>query len=206
MFDIRLYFDGKENNFDGDIKTKFGDLDELCTFLSKSKQYKISSQSCSEFPLYYHYENGDYDNLVITFNDAIIYDSDIQDLGHYQDVDLRAGLGHGLGYNTLVREFNSQIDNIENLNESTENNMKIKLFEEEETFSTPNKYPEYIMEILRQRYNYDEDDTSNDNEFSRMSPSTVFEEVCGWEGVGSDYAIKSWIEDIYGFNIDDIKR
>ena len=68
-----------------------------------------------------------------------------------------------------------------------------------------NKYPEHIMEILRQRLGLDEDDTSRDDEINIYTPSEAFEEVCNWEGLlGYADTIKEWIEDIYGIDLDDI--
>ena len=66
-----------------------------------------------------------------------------------------------------------------------------------------NRYPEYIMEILRKRLGLDEDDTSRDDFINIYSPSEAFEEVCTWEGF-INYAseIKYWIECIYGIDID----
>lgn len=69
-----------------------------------------------------------------------------------------------------------------------------------------NKYSEYILKMLRQRRNLEEDDTSKDEELNKMSPSTAFAEVCSWEGLNSyDHTIKGWIKDIYGFNIDEVE-
>lgn len=66
-------------------------------------------------------------------------------------------------------------------------------------------YPEYIMKILRQRRGLDENDTRLDEEFSLMIPPDVFEEVLEWDGlIGYFYTIKTWIEDIYGFDIDEM--
>lgn len=72
---------------------------------------------------------------------------------------------------------------------------------------TSRKYPKYILMKLRQRENLEEDDTSRDEEFNKMSPSRAFSEVCNWEGLNNyDSTIKGWIEDIYGFNIDEIEN
>lgn len=69
-----------------------------------------------------------------------------------------------------------------------------------------NKYPEDIMEILRQRLGLEEDDTSRDSEINTYTPSEAFEEVCNWEGfLGYASTIKSWIEDIYGIDLDSIE-
>jgi hypothetical protein len=69
-----------------------------------------------------------------------------------------------------------------------------------------NKYPENIMRRLRQREDLEPDDTSKDEQLNRLSPSEAFAGVCNWEGlINYDFVIKGWIEDIYGFNIDEIK-
>lgn len=66
-----------------------------------------------------------------------------------------------------------------------------------------NKYPEYIIKILRQRRNIDEDDTSEDKDINTLSTDEVFSEVCDWEGlIGYNSVIKRWINDIYKINLD----
>ena len=66
-------------------------------------------------------------------------------------------------------------------------------------------YPEYIMRMLRQRLGLEPNDTSRDEELSLMTPSDAFEEVLEWNGlIGFSSTIKAWIEDTYGFNIDEV--
>ena len=66
-----------------------------------------------------------------------------------------------------------------------------------------NKYPEYIMEMLRQRLGLEEDDTSRDAEINSYSSNKAFEEVLVWEGfIGYARHIKMWIADIYGIDLD----
>jgi hypothetical protein len=66
------------------------------------------------------------------------------------------------------------------------------------------KYPEYIMESLRQRRGLDEDDTSQDERISIMSKQRVLEEVCNWEGlINYGGTIRGWVESIYGIKLED---
>lgn len=68
-----------------------------------------------------------------------------------------------------------------------------------------NKYPEYIMLILRARFNLKENDHSRDDIFNEMQPNYVFSHVVAWYGLlgGYDNVIKVWIKDIYGIDIDE---
>ena len=67
------------------------------------------------------------------------------------------------------------------------------------------RYPEHIVKCIRQRLGLEEDDTSRDEEISLMTPPEVFEEVLEWDGlIGYFCTIKNWIEDIYGFDIDEM--
>jgi hypothetical protein len=64
-------------------------------------------------------------------------------------------------------------------------------------------YPEYILKMLRQRDELDEDDKSQDDIYNRMLPDRVFEEICIWNGFlgGWHYSIKNWIRDIYNVKL-----
>lgn len=65
-----------------------------------------------------------------------------------------------------------------------------------------NRYPEHIMQMLRQRRNLEPLDTREDNSINALSPSEAFSEVLLWEGFdGYDYKIKSWIWDIFGVHL-----
>lgn len=69
------------------------------------------------------------------------------------------------------------------------------------------RYPENIMKKLRLRAGLEENDTSKDKKLESYAPNIVFKEVLNWEGlINYDYAIRSWIEDIYGVNISDISE
>lgn len=59
-------------------------------------------------------------------------------------------------------------------------------------------YPENILEVLRERNELEEDDTSMDEYFQTISPDEVFDEILEWEGIiGYTHEILSWIQDIY---------
>jgi len=57
-------------------------------------------------------------------------------------------------------------------------------------------FSEYIMRIIRQRLDLDEDDTSQDDSISNMSPYEAFQEVCGWKLGDPFWApdILMWVE------------
>lgn len=60
------------------------------------------------------------------------------------------------------------------------------------------KYPESIMEAVRQRLDLEPHDDSQDDEIMAMSPNEVFDHVCNWNGlVGYSNTIKNWVERIY---------
>ena len=64
-------------------------------------------------------------------------------------------------------------------------------------------YPEYILKYLRLRSGMDENDHSFDKRFNAMNSDTVFEEVLRWQGIiGWGTQIRSWIEGIYGVDLD----
>ena len=52
------------------------------------------------------------------------------------------------------------------------------------------KYPDNIMEILRQRVGLDEDDTSRDDELQTLTPVEALDECLSWEGIDG---YTSWI-------------
>ena len=69
-----------------------------------------------------------------------------------------------------------------------------------------NKFPNYIMAVLRQRLDLEADDTSRDTEINAYSCNEAFEELLAWEGfVGYARHIKMWIEDIYGIELNEFK-
>lgn len=71
-----------------------------------------------------------------------------------------------------------------------------------------NKYSEEIMRYLRQRRGLDEYDIKEDKDINKMSSNEVFEEVLEWNGLMGGYAdkIKSWIEDIYSVDLNNINK
>lgn len=70
------------------------------------------------------------------------------------------------------------------------------------------RYPEYIMKYLRLRRGLEEDDTSMDEFFHKRPSSWVFSEILQWKGLlgGWDTAIKGWILDIYGIDLDEFEE
>lgn len=67
-----------------------------------------------------------------------------------------------------------------------------------------NRYPEYILRVLRQRSDLGERDPQFDEMFQSMAPDKVFADILEWNGLlgGWEYRIKHWIKDIYGVDID----
>ena len=65
------------------------------------------------------------------------------------------------------------------------------------------KYPENIMRMVRGNLDLEADDTNRDGEIESMSKQEVFDRVCNWDGlIGYSTTIKSWINQIYGINLD----
>ncbi len=82
---------------------------------------------------------------------------------------------------------------------------KISIIQQHQTRleNNSNKYPEDIMECVRQRLGLKKYDDSKDREINELSPEEVFEHICNWNGLlGYAYTIKSWIRKIYKFDID----
>lgn len=66
-----------------------------------------------------------------------------------------------------------------------------------------NKYPEHIMQQVRQNLDLEEDDTNEDQYINSMGKEEIFERVCTWNGLlGYADTIKNWIEDIYEIEIN----
>ena len=64
------------------------------------------------------------------------------------------------------------------------------------------KYPDYIMQKVRQHLGLGEYDTSWDDIINNSSHSEVFNHVLEWEGIiGYGYTIPQWIKDIYGVEL-----
>ena len=70
------------------------------------------------------------------------------------------------------------------------------------------KYPQYIINDVRNRIAQDESDTSMDDKILRMSPSQVFAHVVAWNGLlgGYDNTIKDWIHSVYGVDLDEVSE
>lgn len=68
-----------------------------------------------------------------------------------------------------------------------------------------NRYPENVMECVRQRWGLKKYDDSKDDEINQLSPYQVLDHVCNWNGLsGYAYTIKSWINDIYRIDLDNL--
>lgn len=67
-----------------------------------------------------------------------------------------------------------------------------------------NKYPEYIMNYVRQGMGLEENDTSKDDFINNvMSKNDVFDSVCDWQGLISwGVIIKDWVSDIYNIDLE----
>lgn len=66
-----------------------------------------------------------------------------------------------------------------------------------------NKYPDYIMEAVRQNLGLNEDDMSKDSEINEMTKNEVFNRVCNWNGfIGYGSFFREWIEDIYEIDFE----
>ena len=65
------------------------------------------------------------------------------------------------------------------------------------------RYPEYIMQKLRQRRDLEPEDKSEDEDINAMSPNEALDEVCMWEGL-IDYGstIREWVSDIYNVELE----
>ena len=65
------------------------------------------------------------------------------------------------------------------------------------------KYPNYVLNAIRQNLGLEQDDTSQDKIIEKMSKDEVLDRVCNWEGL-IDYGekIRNWFKDIYN---DDTK-
>lgn len=70
-----------------------------------------------------------------------------------------------------------------------------------------NEYPADVIGCLRQRAGLEIDDKSMDKQFLDMTPSEVFQDVVGWNGLlgGYDTVIKDWIKSIYKVDLDKVE-
>lgn len=75
---------------------------------------------------------------------------------------------------------------------------KIKAYDEYPEKSN-NKYPESIMQAVRQSIGLHIYDFSQDSRINEMREDDVLNSVCIWNGLpgGSSYEIKKWIQAIY---------
>lgn len=63
-----------------------------------------------------------------------------------------------------------------------------------------NKYPDYIMENVRQNLGLEKDDTSKDDMIMQLDKEEVFNRYCEWRGLLGGYGYLLW--DV----VNDIKR
>ncbi|WP_345806708.1 hypothetical protein [Bacillus pumilus] len=70
------------------------------------------------------------------------------------------------------------------------------------------KYPNSIIQYVRQREGLDKKDSSMDKEILEMSKSEVLRDVLAWNGFigGWDFTIKDWIKSIYGIDLDEFEK
>ncbi len=67
-----------------------------------------------------------------------------------------------------------------------------------------NKYPDHIMEYVRQNLGLEAKDTSRDANINDMPRERILERVCNWNGLINHHdTIKGWIEDIYNVDLED---
>lgn len=66
-------------------------------------------------------------------------------------------------------------------------------------------FPENVLEILREMWDLETDDSSRDAELNELPPDVAFEMLLNWHGIyGYADTIKFAISDIYGFDIDEM--
>lgn len=64
------------------------------------------------------------------------------------------------------------------------------------------KYPEYIMNKVRQSLGLEAWDTKRDEEINLLPKHNIFGACLEWEGIiGYGYTIKDWVKDIYGVEL-----
>lgn len=101
----------------------------------------------------------------------------------------------------LYDEFSKTMDNEDDI---------IKKIKKYNTYreNNNNKYSENIMMYLRQRNELNKYDFSKDEEFNKLSPNEVFQNIVTWNGLLGGYheKIKSWVKDIYGIDLNEIKE
>lgn len=65
------------------------------------------------------------------------------------------------------------------------------------------KYPDYIVEAVRQNLGLDYSDDSKDDEINQMNPDEVLERYWTWNGIiGYADQMKESIADIYGIDFE----
>lgn len=65
------------------------------------------------------------------------------------------------------------------------------------------KYPDYIVEAVRQNLGLDYSDDSKDDEINQMNPDEVLESYWAWNGIiGYADQMKESVADIYGIDFE----
>lgn len=105
------------------------------------------------------------------------------------------------GFKFLDKLSDEELFNSERVNAVIK---ELKIYEQ--NLSSPdnaNKYPDYIMQYVRNSLGLDEYNTERDNEINSMDKEEVLNRVCNWKGL-IDYGntIKHWVEDIYKVSLE----
>lgn len=99
------------------------------------------------------------------------------------------------GFKFLDKLSDEELFNSERVNAVIK---ELKIYED-----NANKYPDYIMQYVRNSLGLDEYNTERDNEINSMDKEEVLNRVCNWKGL-IDYGntIKNWVEDIYKVSLE----
>ncbi len=105
------------------------------------------------------------------------------------------------GFKFLDKLSDEELFNSERVNAVIK---ELKIYEQNLTSpDNANKYPDYIMQYVRNSLGLDEYNTERDDEINSMDKEEVFNRVCNWKGL-IDYGntIKHWVEDIYKVSLE----
>lgn len=100
-----------------------------------------------------------------------------------------------IGYGYLLRKWANDIFDVDVDAQAGEDDYSIRV-------QKAGKYSDEVYRFVRQRLGYDEFDGTHDGEIDMMERSTVFNEVCNWEGlVEYGETVMEWIECVYGIDL-----
>lgn len=105
------------------------------------------------------------------------------------------------GFKFLDKLSDEELFNSERVNAVIK---ELKIYEQNLTSpDNANKYPDYIMQYVRNSLGLDEYNTERDDEINSMNKEELLNRVCNWNGL-VDYGntIKHWVEDIYKVNLE----